>query len=84
MCRRCRSCAHRARAALLESYDNGDYLIRKKGKGGEDDFVLSLKYKDVGTHHMLSKEGENVTLNKKEFGGHTTIGSVNPVHACMP
>ena len=69
---------------MLESYDNGDYLIRKKGKGGEDDFVLSLKYKDVGTHHMLSKEGENVTLNKKEFGGHTTIGSVNPVHACMP
>ena len=69
--------------AAIADFDDGSYLLRKSKKGGDDAFILTLKYKDQATHHNIAKEGDFVTLNKKEYGGHTAIRAVR-VLRCRP
>ena len=51
-------------AELLAGGENGDFLVRKSKKGG-DDYILSLKYKDVGTHHMIGTQRRHAMQTRR-------------------
>ena len=40
----------------------------------DDEFTLSVVYKKKATHHVVKAPADgNVTLNKKDYGGHATV-----------
>ncbi|EGD75476.1 hypothetical protein PTSG_06550 [Salpingoeca rosetta] len=58
------------------AYPTGRFLVRRR-PGSEDDYVLSLNFKNRPTHHLIKKTESGVlTVNKQDFGGFTTLEQI--------
>lgn len=54
-------------AGLLQGQPDGTFLIRKRV--GADDHILSVNYRGMTTHHLLTKnDGGHFTVNKQDYG----------------
>lgn len=55
------------------TYVDGAFAVRDR-PNQPDEYVLSVNFKGKPTHHLVSKnEDGNFVVNKKTYGGHTTI-----------
>ena len=57
----------------------GQFLVRSRGAANPNDYVLCAAYKGKPTHHLIIKDAEsgNYLINKKAYGGHSSIQKVN-------
>ena len=63
---------------LVKPYENGKFCIRQLADD-DGEYVLCVVYKGKPTHHLITTNG-GVKVNKKSYGGATTLEEVS--YAC--
>jgi len=56
---------------LIKPYENGKFCIRQR-PDDDGEYVLCVVYKGKPTHHLITTNG-GVKVNKKSYGGATTL-----------
>lgn len=56
----------------------GDFFVRRRHAGNDDEFVLVLWYNNKPTHHLMRRGEDRVwTINKKPFVPSTELKEVS-------